>query len=366
MSGEGSFQTKGGAGRVPFTSSQPLKYLLGRPRSSGFGSGSTAEQVAAAWDGKGKVAIVTGASAGLGIETARVLAGRGCHVVMAVRDTAKGLKVADSIRASLPAASLEVMELDLGSLASAKAFAEAFKATGQPLHLLICNAGIMAPAAFTPSADGLESQFATNHLGHFLVVNLLLPTMVRTAQAEGAGSMGRIVNVTSYGHSFAPQDPSKVSAALQPAALASPQGYTPFGGYGLSKLSNILFTRQLQQRFQAQGLPLMAVTCHPGYIMATDLSKHMLPGVKPEWLRQFMLRSFAIQVAKLLGKTIPQGAATQVYLATAPLEQVVGGEYYSDCNLEVSSVVSHDKQLAQELWSISEQLCKQYLPPGAA
>jgi NAD(P)-dependent dehydrogenase (short-subunit alcohol dehydrogenase family) len=365
MSGEASFQTKGGAGRVPFTSSQPLDYLLGKPRGSGFGSGSTAEQVAAGWDGKGKVAIVTGASAGLGVETARVLAGCSCHVVLAVRDTAKGLRVAESIKAALPTASLEVMELELGSLASGKAFADGFKASGKPLHLLICNAGIMAPAAFTPSADGFESQFATNHLGHFLAVNLLLPTMVQTAQAE-AGSMGRIVVLTSYGHSFSPLDPAKVSAAFQPVALASPQGYTPFGAYGISKLANILFARQLQQRIQAQGLPLLAVACHPGYIMATDLSKHMLPGVKPEWLRQFLLRTFAIQVAKLLGKTIPQGAATQVFLATAPLENVVGGEYYSDCNLEVSSVVSHSKQLAQELWSISEQLCKQYLPAAVA
>jgi light-dependent protochlorophyllide reductase len=352
------FQTKGGAGKVPFTSAEPIKYLTGQARASGYGSGSSAAAVAAGWDGAGKVAIVTGASAGLGVESAKALASRGCKVIMAVRDTAKGQKVLDSIKAGLPADSLQVMHLDLDDLASVKAFAEEFKSSGQQLNILMCNAGIMAPP-FTLSKDGYELQWATNHLGHFLLVNLLLGAMETTATATG--TEGRIVNLSSYGHSFAPAEVSQVAATLQPEALKSPDNYTPFGAYGRSKLCNILFTRQLNTVIQAKGLPIVAAVCHPGYIMSTDLSKHMLADIKPQWMQRLLMATVGAALSKIIGKTIPQGAATQVYLATAPPGVVLGGEYYSDANLEVSSVVSHSKQLAQQLWDVSEQLCKGFL-----
>jgi WW domain-containing oxidoreductase len=307
-----------------------------------------------------QVAIVTGASAGLGVESAKVLAAHGCKVIMAVRDTSKGQRVLETIKAAVPTASLEVMELDLDNLASVKAFAEAFKASGQQLHILMCNAGIMA-TPFLLSKDGYELQWATNHLGHFLLVNLLLDTMVTTANTSS--TEGRIVVLSSYGHSFTSTKVSDVAAALQPEALQSPEGYVPLGpnGYGRSKLSNVLFTRQLNAVIQAKELPIVAAVCHPGYIMDTDLSKHMLAEMKPVWLRNFLMATLGAVATKIMGKSIPQGAATQVYLATAPTGIVLGGEYYSDANLCVSSEVSHSKQLAQQLWDVSEKLCKEFM-----
>jgi light-dependent protochlorophyllide reductase len=352
------FRTKGGAGKVAITSAEPWKYLTGQSRVSGYGSGSTAAEVAADWDGADKVAIVTGASAGLGVESAKALAARGCKVIMAVRDTAKGQKVLESIKAGLPSASLQVMHLDLDDLASVKAFAEAFKSSGQQLNILMCNAGVMAPP-FTLSKDGYELQWATNHLGHFLLANLLLGVMETTARATG--TEGRIVVVSSFGHSMLPLEVPKLAAALRPEALQSPDNYDPIAAYGRSKLCNVLFTRQLNAVMQAKGLPIVAAVCHPGYILATDLSKHMREGLMPRWLLNLLVATVGAAVFKIMGKTVAQGAATQVYLATAPPGAVLGGEYYSDANLAVSSVASHSKQLAQQLWDDSEQLCKAFM-----
>jgi NAD(P)-dependent dehydrogenase (short-subunit alcohol dehydrogenase family) len=200
---------------------------------------------------------------------------------------------------------------------------------------------------------------ATNHLGHFLLVNLLLGAMETTAKATG--TEGRIVVVSSYGHTFAPVEVPKVAATLQPEALQSPDNYDPVAAYGHSKLCNIFFTRQLNAVIQAKGLPIVAAVCHPGYILATDLGKHMHAGFKPQWLLKLLLATVGAALFKVMGKTAAQGAATQVYLATAPPGVVLGGEYYSDANLEVSSMVSHSKQLAQQLWDVSEQLCKGFL-----
>jgi NAD(P)-dependent dehydrogenase (short-subunit alcohol dehydrogenase family) len=146
-----------------------LGHLLGKKGPSGFGSKSTAINVVAKWEGAGKTAIITGGNTGLGKESAGALASRGCEVILAVRDTKKGAEAAEDITAKYPAAKVSVMELDLSSLNSVRAFAAAYKRTGKPLHVLMCNAGIMA-CPFELSADKHELQFATNHLGHFLLV----------------------------------------------------------------------------------------------------------------------------------------------------------------------------------------------------
>lgn len=347
------FLTKGGvADPVQLLGSQPLKHLLGLPRATGFGSSTTAEATAAKWDGNGKVVIITGASAGLGLESARVLASRGAEVILAVRDPVKTQKAVAHIKASVPNAKLRVLEVELDSLASVKAFCDEFKRTGLPLHTIIANAGIMA-TPFGLSKDGYESQFAVNHLSHFLLVNTLLPIMIKTA--EQCGEPGRIVNLTSFGHSFAPRREEDVAKILTKSALQSGEGYDEWGtGYGRSKLSNILFTRSLAE--QLQGQPILAFAAHPGYIMGTDLSRHLVPSLKPVWLRSFFIRFLAPVLGRLMGgKTIAQGAATQVFLAVAPKEKVFSGEYYADVNVEPSSAVAHSKALAKQLWEVSKE-----------
>uniref|UniRef100_A0A453GY48 WW domain-containing oxidoreductase n=1 Tax=Aegilops tauschii subsp. strangulata TaxID=200361 RepID=A0A453GY48_AEGTS len=177
-----------------------LPWIFSRKGASGFSWASTADQVTAGISAAGLTAIVTGASSGIGAETARVLAARGAHVVMAVRNLAAAETVRQAVLAETPGASVEVMELDLSSLASVRKFAADFAARGLPLNILINNAGVMA-TPFSLSKDGIEMQFATNHVGHFLLTHLLLETMKKTSHESNVE--GRIVNVSSEGHRFA-------------------------------------------------------------------------------------------------------------------------------------------------------------------
>ncbi|EXB93849.1 Short-chain dehydrogenase TIC 32 [Morus notabilis] len=168
-----------------------------RNGSSGFSSSSTAEKVTQGIDGTGLTAIVTGASSGIGAETTRVLALRGVHVIMAVRNVSAGRDVKEAILKEIPTAKVDVMELDLSSFSSVRKFASDFHSSGLPLNILINNAGITIPN-FKLSKDNIELQFATNHLGHFLLTNLLLDKMKKTTSESG--KEGRIVNVSSAAH----------------------------------------------------------------------------------------------------------------------------------------------------------------------
>ncbi|KAJ6764365.1 RETINOL DEHYDROGENASE [Salix koriyanagi] len=176
-----------------------IMWFFNRNGSSGFSASSTAEEVTRGIDASGLTAIVTGASSGLGCETTRVLALRGVHVIMGVRNMAAGRDVKDAIVKEIPAAKVDFMELDLSSLASVRKFASDFNSSGRPLNLLINNAGIMA-TPFMLSKDNIELQFATNHLGHFLLTSLLLDTMKKTARESDIE--GRIVNVSSEFHRY--------------------------------------------------------------------------------------------------------------------------------------------------------------------
>lgn len=308
---------------------------------SGFGSGSTAEQVARKWDGNGKVVVITGASTGLGLEATRVMAQRGAEVIMGVRDMEKGKRNADKIRAQNPDAKLTLLPLDLASLTSVKAFAEEFKKLGKPLHILMLNAGIMA-TRFHLSADGYEGQWATNHLGHFLLTQLLLDPLRATAkqQQQQAGAGGaRIVVLSSLAHFTAYPE------GLRVVGLQTPLGYDAWQAYGQSKLCNVLFTRALNERVQGQGVT--AVCCHPGGIN-TELARDMAIPVA--------LRKLAFLLFTPFLKSVPQGAATQMYCATSP--DVVGGEYYADSNLQPSSQLAHSRVLGEKLWQISDEICR--------
>ncbi|KAL3021446.1 hypothetical protein AAZX31_05G194700 [Glycine max] len=175
-------------------------WFLGWKGASGFSASSTAEQVTQGIDGTALTAIVTGATSGLGLETTRVLALRGVHVVMAVRSLDSGKNVKETILKEIPSAKIDVMELDLSSMASVRKFAADFNSSGLPLNILINNAGVMA-TPFTLSQDNIELQFATNHLGHFLLTNLLLETMKKTVGV--CNQEGRIVILSSEAHRFA-------------------------------------------------------------------------------------------------------------------------------------------------------------------
>ncbi|KAK9265369.1 hypothetical protein L1049_003519 [Liquidambar formosana] len=224
-------------------------WIFGRKGPSGFSACSTAEEVTQGIDGTGRTAIVTGSSSGIGVETARVLALRGVHVVMAVRNMDAGKNVKESIIKEIPTAKIEVMELDLSSMASVRKFAKEYNSSGLPLNLLINNAGVMA-TPFMLSQDNIELQFATNHLGHFLLTNLLLETMKNTVRESKIE--GRIVNLSSEGHRFAYRE------GIRFDKINDESGYKSIFAYGQSKLSNILHANELARSLKEEGVN---ITC---------------------------------------------------------------------------------------------------------
>ena len=204
-------------------------------------------------DQSGKIAIVTGANSGIGFEAAKALAAKGAHVVMACRNMEKGEKAVDDIRAATPAAQLALKQLDLADLGSVRTFAADYQAQHSQLHMLINNAGVMA-LPYRTTEDGFEMQFGTNHLGHFALTGLLLPTLFATP-----GS--RIVTVSSMAHQM---------GTIQFDDLGWEKSYSKWRAYGMSKLANLLFTYELQRKLTAAGADTIAVAVHPGY-SATNL-----------------------------------------------------------------------------------------------
>ncbi|KAJ6747959.1 RETINOL DEHYDROGENASE [Salix purpurea] len=316
-------------------------WFFKRKGSSGFSSSSTAEKVTHGIDASGLTAIVTGASSGLGCETTRVLALRGVHVIMGVRNMAAGRDVKDAIVKEIPAAKVDLMELDLSSLASVRKFASDFNSSGRPLNLLINNAGIMA-TPFMLSKDNIELQFATNHLGHFLLTRLLLDTMKKTARESDIE--GRIVNVSSESHR------SPYPEGIRFDKINDQSGYKKFLAYGQSKLANVLHANELARRFKEDGINITANSLHPGLI-ATNLFRHnmILADDNP-------IRVFIESLARLVLKNVQQGAATTCYVAINPQVKGASGEYFSACNLAAASSESRDAELAKKLWDFSVDL----------
>lgn len=277
-----------------------------------FGATSTTDEVLAGVDLSGKRILVTGVSAGLGVETARVLAAHGAQVVGAARDLAKAERATAEVRAQAAnGGGLELIELDLASLASVRAAADSLVAAGKPFDLVIANAGVMA-TPFGHTADGFETQFGTNHLGHFVFVN-------RIASLFAPGS--RLVNLASSGHRFADVD------LEDPGFEHTP--YAEFVAYGRSKTANILFAVEFDRRHKANGIRATAV--HPGGIQ-TELSRHMAPGAI-EALIESLNRDRPAGVPEFQFKTIPQGAATSVWAGVVADADAVGGHYCEDCHV---------------------------------
>ena len=307
-----------------------------------FDSQSTTDQVLDGIDLSGKVAIVTGASGGLGAETARALAARGAAVTLTARDTAKAEQVAESIRAAHPAAKLAVRALALDRPDSVRAFAKGWLAENRVLHLLLNNAGVMAcPLARTP--EGWEMQFATNHLGHFLLTALLAPAL----RAAGGA---RVANTSSGGHRMSPVVFEDIHFERRP--------YDKWASYGQAKSANVLHAVELDRRLSAHGVRAFGV--HPGMIV-TELGRHLTP----DDIKQLQSRAKDRSSSGLATwKTPPQGAATQCWAVTAPELAGRGALYLEDCQVSGTTPPQGslgaegwalDPEAAQRLWSLSEQ-----------
>ncbi|CAD7695045.1 unnamed protein product [Ostreobium quekettii] len=315
----------------------------GAVRASDPPFGATASQVADNWSGEGKVVIVTGGYGGIGLETARVLASRGAEVVIAGRNESKGEDAIAELRKENPEARLRFMRLDTSSLASVAAFVESFRKSGlEFVNTLVNNAGIMH-GPFGLSKDGHEMQFATNHLGHFLLTRLLAPEL--EAGAKRAGAASRVVNVSSCMHH------ATYPGGVRFEGLDEEKGYSEGAAYGQSKLANILFTRELEARMRSSGAQVTGVCCHPGVVPTQIMRSHSkLVGVAFRWIFKNFMPCY---------REIPQGAATQVFLCTA--DEVKGGEYYMDFAILPTSRYAVDRTLAKKLWDVSEDMCQEYL-----
>jgi len=306
-----------------------------------FGADSTTSEVVTGIDLGGRLALVTGASGGLGAETARALASAGAEIVLAVRDVAKGEGVADSIRSSVEGARIEVRELELSVPSSVRAFAKGFLTEHPSLNILVNNAGVMAcPLART--AEGREMQFATNHLGHFLLTCLLAPAL-------RAGAPSRVVNLSSAGHRFSP--------VLFDDIHFESSEYDKWVAYGQAKTANVLFTCGLERRLGDQGVHALAV--HPGVIM-TELARHL----DADDIKQLMEGN--PEGEPLRFKTPECGAATSTWAASAPELEGRGGLYLEDCQIaqlndsETSTSgyreYAVDPEASERLWQLSEEM----------
>ncbi|KAH6803366.1 Rossmann-fold superfamily protein [Perilla frutescens var. frutescens] len=310
-------------------------WLFSRIGPSGFSATSTAEQVTKGIDGSGLTAIVTGASSGIGAETARVLALHGVHVIMGVRNLGSGHLSREAIIKEVPNAKIDALELDLSSMTSIRKFVSKFNSLGLPLNVLINNAGIMA-TPFMLSEDNIELQFATNHVGHFLLTNLLLETMKKTAKKSKRE--GRIVNVSSRRHKFS------YTEGIRFDKINDESGYNSLSAYGQSKLANVLHTNELARHLKEEKVEITANSLHPGGI-ATNLFRH-----------HSFVNGLVAAVGKHVMKNVHQGAATTCYVALHPDVEGMSGKYYADCNLAETSLQARDQQLANKLWDFTNNL----------
>ncbi len=289
---------------------------------SGFGYASTAEEVTAGLSLQGKTFLLTGCNSGLGQEVLRVLVMRGARVLATARTLEKAKAACDAVQGSmLPLA------CELSDPGSVRACVAAIKSEGIKLDGIICNAGIMALPTLEKTF-GYESQFFTNHIGHFMLVTGLLEQLTDTS---------RVVLLSSGAHNMAPK------AGIEFDNLSGDKGYKSWGNYGQSKMANLLFAKELARRFKGTAKTANAV--HPG-VINTNLSRHMNPVLKFFWGLG----------GPLFLKTVSQGAATEVYVATSPAVAGTSGEYFADCNVAEARPDANDPALAKRLWDVSEKI----------
>jgi NAD(P)-dependent dehydrogenase (short-subunit alcohol dehydrogenase family) len=306
-----------------------------------FNATSTTDDVLDGIDLSGKRVFVTGVSAGLGVETARVLVAHGAHVVGTARDLDKARRATSGVKGP---GKLDLVECDLASLASVRACADALNAKGDTFDVVIANAGVMAVPEKRETVDGFELQFGTNHLGHFVLVN-------RIAALIKDG--GRLVNLSSRGHQGS-------DVNLDDPDFERTE-YTPFGAYGRSKTANILFAVEFDRRHRGRGV--RATALHPGVIQ-TELARH----ISAEDLNRQaeIVKASMPKGQTLTSKSIPQGAATSVWAGFVASKDEVGGRYCEDCHVAelfagegVSNGVKAyaiDPDNAKALWLKSEEM----------
>jgi NAD(P)-dependent dehydrogenase (short-subunit alcohol dehydrogenase family) len=318
--------------------------------TTSFGATSTTDDVLSGVNLKGKRIFVTGVSAGLGVETARSLAAHGAQVVGAARDLNKAKTATEEVHkdAAAHGGSFELVELDLANLKSVRACADGLLAKGETFDVIIANAGVMA-TPFGHTADGFETQFGTNHLGHFVLVNRIA-ALIRTG--------GRLINLSSAGHRYSNVD------LVDPNFERTP--YDPMVAYGRSKTANILFAIAFDKRHRDRGLRAAAV--HPGGIH-TELGRYQAPGRIEKMIDQINQQRAAQGKGPFQWKTIPQGAATSVWAAVVASADEIGGQYCEDCHVghvvpdDLPGAINEgvrgyaiDPKSAEALWKRSEEL----------
>ncbi len=319
--------------------------------TTAFGATSTTEDVLSGVNLRGKRILVTGVSAGLGVETARSLVAHGAEVVGAARDLDKAEAATAQVRkdAAANGGSFELIALDLGDLKSVRECSDKLLEKGEPFDVVIANAGVMA-TPFTYTKDGFEMQFGTNHLGHFLLVN-------RIASLIRAG--GRLINLSSAGHRYSNVDLQDPNFERTP--------YEPFVAYGRSKTANILFAVAFDKRHRERGVRAAAV--HPGGIR-TELGRYTEPGRLETMIAQINKQLAAEGKEPFQLKTVPQGAATSVWAGVVAPADEIGGRYCENCH--VGNVVPDDATItvasegvrayaldptnAEALWKKSEEM----------
>jgi NAD(P)-dependent dehydrogenase (short-subunit alcohol dehydrogenase family) len=316
-----------------------------------FGATSTTDEVLSGVNLQGKRILVTGVSAGIGVETARSLAAHGAYVVGAARDLPKAEAATAQVRqdAADNGGRFELIELDLANLKSVRACANQLVGRGEPFDIVIANAGVMA-TPFGHTADGFETQFGTNHLGHFVLVN-------RIASLLRSGS--RLINLASSGHRFSNVDLDDPNFERTP--------YEPFVAYGRSKTANIQFAVAFDERHRRRGVRAAAV--HPGGIQ-TELARHLDPSGLQSIVEQLNQQLANEGKPPFQFKTIPQGAATSVWAGVVAPADEIGGKYCENCHVghivadDVTiSAISEgvrryalDSKLAAALWKKSEEM----------
>ncbi len=288
----------------------------------------------------GKTALITGANSGLGFETAKLLLARGAHLVLGVRNLEKGRQAVTRICENFPDAQVDLLRLDLADLAAIGRFAEEVRGNERRLDVLVNNAGVMAiPQRCT--VDGFEMQFGTNHLGHFALTGLLLPLLLRTPDA-------RVVTVSSGIH---------IIGKINFDDLQSANSYSDFRAYAQSKLANLLFTYELQRKFEAMGSKVSALAVHPGYASTG------LQAVGPTMAQSRVRGAMMTLMNRVMAQSAAMGALPTAYAATSP--EARGGEYYGPGGFlgqrgypkkAKSNAASYDRTTAARLWQVSEEL----------
>jgi len=286
----------------------------------------------------GKVAIITGANSGIGYESAKEFARKGAEIILACRSMEKGEGAASTIRAEIPNAKLKPMVLNLSSLKSVRAFADAFNAAYSRLDVLLNNAGIMM-VPLGKTEDGFERQLGVNHLGHFALTGLLIDVLLKTPNS-------RVVNVSSGAHRSGELD-------FDDLMFENEEAYTPMKSYGNSKLANLLFTYEMQRLLEAKGADLIAVAAHPG-IATTNLANHLMHP---------LLMKLLTPIFRLMMQSAAMGALPSIRAAVDP--NVVGGQYFGPGGkkerkgypiLVSSNEASQNTEDARKLWEVSEEL----------